>query len=145
MECHYAVTVKKNSKGYPDTQYYEDWASYAYKKKLRIVYKTYEYDDNGKLHLHGVGIGPINLYVKKFLTKGIHVNIQKLDTINDMLHWMIYIHKDMRVNYGQVMGIMEDFIDHDSECQPPAQETPREGRKRENDDSVSDSLIFECE
>lgn len=141
MECHYAVTVKKNSKGHANEQYYVDWCYFSYKKGLRIVYKTYEYDDKGRLHMHGVGIGPINLYCKKFCTTGIHINIQKLDTINDMLHWMIYIHKDMKETYDHEMEIMEEFIDYKDIDEPAEVGPPCQRSQSDECDSESDSDV----
>jgi len=54
----------------------------------------FEFDPKGLLHLHGVFRAKSNYYKNRVLRKGFHQHILKLESQDDIVRWMIYIHKD---------------------------------------------------
>jgi len=73
---------------------YEDWLAYAGACGLVLDKYCFEFDPKGLLHLHGVFRAKSNYYKNRVLRKGFHQHILKLESQDDIVRWMIYIHKD---------------------------------------------------
>lgn len=95
---YYAITIKKTTEyviSLADLKKdYEDWLTYAATCGLIMEKYCYEFDPKGLLHLHGIVRAKSNFYKKRVLKKGFHQHIEKLETQDDIVKWMIYIHKD---------------------------------------------------
>jgi len=95
---YYAITVKKTTEYcmdyVEDMKDYEDWLKYAYTCGLTMEKYCWEIDPKGVLHLHGIIKAKSNFYKNRTLRKGFHQHIEKLEKSEDIVKWMIYMHKD---------------------------------------------------
>lgn len=87
----YAFTVKKLG-GEPQAVLFKDYEDVIdhYKKMGYIKDIDFEYDDQGRLHIHGIILLRKGFYRKKLCMKGYHI---KLEQIYDEKGWLKYIHK----------------------------------------------------
>lgn len=95
---YYAVTIKKTTEwciDYKDDIHdYEEWLRHAASCGLVFEKYCYEIDPKGVLHLHGIVKARANFYKKRLLKKGFHQQIDLLARPEDIVRWMIYMHKD---------------------------------------------------
>jgi len=95
---YYAITVKKTTEFLISLEElkkeYEDWLAYAAACGLTLEKYCFEFDPKGLLHLHGIVKARSNFYKNRVLRKGFHQHICKLESQEDIVRWMIYMHKD---------------------------------------------------
>lgn len=107
---YYAITVKTLGGESPGIEDYVAWNDLAQSRGMNIQVYTFEFDSEGKLHMHGVGESRRGFYAKRLDFRGYHKHIVPLTTIKGMMQWMRYMYKDYRnPDLVQLEAIQENF------------------------------------
>lgn len=91
---NYAFTVKNNDESTRTHECYKRWLDHAETLGVKIQQVFYEYDNNNRLHIHGVLQAPKNFYKSKLMYNGYHQRIDVLGTDEDLQRFLRYAQKD---------------------------------------------------
>jgi len=120
-QVKYAFTLRSNVKRWPSPKDYEDFMSYIIEDALKFDIVDYVYEvgnlnrsnvQSGKLHVHGVLIGPAGLPYLKPQIQGTGMNI-RLRMLSPGDEWNRYCHKQDPIVIDEY--IIAHFWDMDKE------------------------------
>lgn len=128
--AYFALTLKGTLNQGSIDEFNRKYTKYFYRKQLSKLSNSrlpieftrtdfeIEPDSKGRNHLHGIikvyynKEGKVRTpYLKKVLDSGLHINLRKLPTTEDILYWFIYMKKNDSNAIKKILAYLNRFID----------------------------------